>query len=297
MKKLLFVLVIPVMMLATGCNQGKVEIAQLKATNDSLVSVSAAKDATVADFVSSFNEIQANLDSIKMKERIINKAAEGNSEIKSRTKDQINSDINMIYKMQSENRSMIASLRSKLKNAGNQSAEMGKMIDNLTKQVEEKDMQIAQLKDDLTRVNVQVTDLTTKVDNLNTDVNNLSTLNKEKEQVIADKTTALNTAYYVIGTTKDLTEKKIVTKEGGFIGLGRTKELTPEIDKKSLTKVDITNLSVIPIMQHKVAILTKHPKSSYRLTGKNQADSLVITNQQEFWSLSKVLVLNRKSDS
>ena len=121
MKKLLFVLVIPVMMLATGCNQGKVEIAQLKATNDSLVSVSAAKDATVADFVSSFNEIQANLDSIKMKERIINKAAEGNSEIKSRTKDQINSDINMIYKMQSENRSMIASLRSKLKNAGNQS--------------------------------------------------------------------------------------------------------------------------------------------------------------------------------
>ena len=294
MKKLFFVLVIPVIMMATGCNQAKEEIARLKITNDSLVSVGAAKDSTVADFVTAFNDIQANLDTIKMKEKIINKATEGNSEIKSRTKDQINSDINMIYKMQLENRAMIASLRSKLKKAGAQSAEMERMIDNLNKQVAEKDIQIAQLKDDLAKVNVQVTDLTAKVVDLNANVDNLSTQNKQKEQVIADRTNELNTAYYVIGTTKDLTAKKIVTKKGGFIGLGRTKELIPEIDKKSLTRVDITNLSVIPIMKNKVAILTKHPKDSYRLTGKNQSDSLVITNQKEFWSLSKVLVVNVK---
>lgn len=294
MKKIIFALVIPVMMLASGCNQTKEEIAQLKATNDSLVSVGQVKDSTVAIFVSSFNDIQANLDSIKMKEKIISKATEGNSELKSRTKDQINSDIKMIYKLQLDNRRMIASLRSKLKNAGSQSAEMERMIDNLSRQIEEKDVQIAQLKDDLTKVNIQVADLSTKVVNLNANVDTLNTLNQQKQQVIKDKTAELNTAYYVIGTTKDLTEKKIVTKEGGFIGLGRTKELTPEIDKNSLTKVDITNLEVIPIMKNKVAVLTSHPKNSYRLTGKNQADSLVITNQKEFWSLSKVLVLNVK---
>jgi chromosome segregation ATPase len=266
----------------------------LKATNDSLVSVSQAKDSTVAMFVSSFNDIQANLDSIKMKEKIISKATEGSSELKSRTKDQINSDINMIYKLQLDNRRMIASLRSKLKNAGSQAAEMERMIDNLSRQIEEKDVQIAQLKEDLTNVNIQVADLTTKVVNLNANVDTLSTLNKQKQQVIADKTTELNTAYYVIGTTKDLAEKKIVTKEGGFIGLGKSKELTPEIDKKSLTRVDITNLEVIPIMKKKVEVLTTHPKDSYHLTGKNEADSLVITNQKEFWSLSKVLVLNVK---
>ncbi len=294
MKRIIFALVIPVMMLATGCNQTNEEVAQLKATNDSLVSVSLAKDSTVAMFVSSFNDIQANLDSIKMKEKIISKATEGNSELKSRTKDQINSDINMIYKLQLDNRRMIASLRSKLKNAGAQAAEMERMIDNLSRQIEEKDVQIAQLKEDLTNVNVQVADLTTKVIYLNANVDTLSTLNKQKQQVIADKTTELNTAYYVIGTTKDLTEKKIVTKEGGFIGLGKSKELTPEIDKKALTRVDITNLEVIPIMKKKVDVLSTHPKNSYRLTGKNQADSLVITNQKEFWSLSKVLVLNVK---
>ena len=294
MKKLIFVLVIPVMMLASGCNQNKEEIARLKATNDSLVMVGETKDATVADFVSSFNDIQANLDSIKMKEKIISKATEGGSELKSRTKDQINSDINMIYKMQQDNRRMIASLRSKLKNAGGQAVEMEKMIDNLSKQVEEKDVQIAQLKEDLTKLNVQVADLNTKVVNLNTNVDSLSTANKAKQQAIDEKTTALNTAYYVIGTTKELTDKKIVTKEGGFIGLGRTKDLAPQVDKKSFTKVDITNLKAIPIMKKKVEILTSHPKDSYRLTGKNESDSLVITNQKEFWSLSKVLVLNVK---
>jgi hypothetical protein len=294
MKKLLFALVIPVMMLGAGCTQQKEEIAKLMAKNDSLVSISHVKDSMVADFVNSFNEIQSNLDSIKLKERIISNATSGSSEIKAKSKDQINSDINQIYKLQQDNRAMVASLRSKLKSSGMHAAELEKMIESLSKQIEEKDLQIAQLKEDLSKMNIQVADLTTKVTDLNTNVDNLNTVNSQKQKVIEDKTAELNTAYYVIGTTSYLKEKKIVTKEGGFIGIGRKKELTPDADKSALTKVDITQLSAIPIMKSKVTILTTHPKSSYRLTGKNLSDSLVITNQKEFWSLSKVLVLNVK---
>jgi chromosome segregation ATPase len=294
MKKTLLALVIPVMLLAAACNQGKEEISKLKTTNDSLVSISRAKDSMVNDFVSSFNEIQSNLDSIKMKEKIISNTTSGSSELKTRSKDQINSDINQIYRMQQENKAMLATLRSKLKTSGVKIDQLQTMIDNLDKQIESKDVEIAQLKDDLTKLNVQVTDLTTKVTDLNTNVETLNAVNKEKEEVIQNKTAELNTAYYVIGTTSYLKDKKIVTKEGGFIGLGKTKELTPDIDKSALTKVDITQLSAIPIMKSKVTLLTAHPKSSYRLTGKNMADSLVITNPKEFWSLSKVLVVNVK---
>jgi hypothetical protein len=294
MKKLLFALVIPVMLLGAGCNQQKEEISRLKATNDSLISVSTSKDSMVADFVSAFNNIQSNLDSIKMKEKIISKTAGGSAELRSRSKDQINSDINQIYKLQQDNRAMVASLRSKLKKSGIHTAELEKMIESLSQQIEEKDLQIAQLKDDLTKVNIQVTDLTTKVSDLNANVDNLNAVTAQKQKVIEDKTAELNTAYYVMGTSSYLKEKKIVTKEGGFIGIGRKKELTPDVDKSALTKVDITQLSAIPIMKSKVTVLTSHPKSSYRLTGKNLSDSLVITNQKEFWSLSKVLVLNVK---
>jgi len=294
MKKLLFALVIPVMLIAGGCNQKNEEIARLKVSNDSLRSLGVTKDSTVIDFVNAFNDIQSNLDSIKMKEKIISKAVDGNSEIKARSKDQINSDINMIYKLQQDNRAMVASLRSKLNKSGVHSAQLEDMINNLSKQIEEKDVQIAQLKDDLAKVNVQVTDLTTKVTDLNANVDNLSTQNKEKQQVIDDRTAELNTAYYVVGTSSYLKDKKIITKEGGFIGLGKSKELATEMNKSNFTKVDITTLKGISIMKNKATILTSHPKSSYHLTGKNQSDSLVITNPKEFWSLSKVLVMNVK---
>jgi RNase H-fold protein (predicted Holliday junction resolvase) len=294
MKKLLFALVFPVMILAAGCNQKNEEIAMLKSKNDSLMSIGAVKDSTVIDFVNAFNDIQSNLDSIKMKEKIISNVVGGSSEIKARSKDQINSDINMIYKLQQENRAMVVNLRSKLKKSGVHAVELEEMVNNLTKQIEEKDAQIVQLKDDLAKVNVQVTDLTTKVVDLNANVDNLSTQNKQRQQVIDDKTAELNTAYYVVGTTSYLKEKKIITKEGGFIGLGKSKELSPDMNKSNFTRVDITNFNVLPIMKSKVTVLSSHPKSSYHITGKDASDSLVITNSKDFWSMSKVLVLNVK---
>jgi hypothetical protein len=294
MKKIIFALVMLVMILDTGCNRKNEEMALLKFKNDSLSNLTTSKDEMVIEFVNTFNEIQANLDSIKMKEKIINKATGNGSEIKVRMKDQINSDIKEIYKLQLESKAMIASLRTKLKKSGLHTAELARMTENLSKQIEEKDVQIAQLRTELTKANVQVSDLTTQVVDLNANVTSLSMQNEQKQKVIEDRTTELNTAYYIMGTTDYLKEKNIVTKEGGFIGLGKTKELTPEVDKSNLTQVDVTELNVIPIMKSKVAILTTHPKNSYRLTGKHAADSLIITDKKEFWSLSKVLVLNVK---
>jgi len=292
MKKLLLILVIPAFVLTGGCNRKNVEIAMLKAQNDSLISIGFVKDSTVIDFVNAFNDIQSNLDSIKMQEKIISKNVGGGGEIKTMTKDQINSDINLIYKLQQDNKAMVATLRSKLNKSGVHAVQLEKMVDNLTTQIEEKDAQIVQLKDDLEKKNVQVTDLTTKVGDLNANVDNLSTQNKLKQQVIDDKTSELNTAFYVIGTTSVLKDQKIITKEGGFIGIGRTKDLASGMDKNDFTRIDITKVTVIPIMKNKVVVLSSHPKTSYRISGKNASDSLFITNANEFWSLSKVLVLN-----
>ena len=292
MKKLLLILIIPAFVLTAGCNRKNVEIAMLKAQNDSLMTIGFVKDSTVIDFVNAFNSIQSSLDSIKMQEKIISKNVDGSVEIKTRTKDQINSDINLIYKLQQDNKAMVASLRSKLKKSGVHAVQLEKMVDNLNAQIEEKDSQIGQLKEDLAKKNVQVTDLTTKVGDLNANVDNLNTQNKQKQQVIDEKTTELNTAYYVIGTTSVLKDQKIITKEGGFIGIGRSKELAPEMDKNDFTRVDITKLRMVPIMKNKVVVLSSHPNTSYRISGKNASDTLFITNPSEFWSLSKVLVLN-----
>lgn len=289
MRKFFYLLLIAVVIGTTGCNRK--EIARLKAQNDSLMLAGGSKDANLVEFVDAFNAIQANLDTIKQKEKIIDKTAKEGFEVKGDRKEQIQSDINYIYNLLQKNRMLVAELSSKLKKSNIHAAELQKMIDNLNKQIAEKDGQIANLKDELGKLNIQVQTLNTQVTDLNTNVSNLSTVNSEKQKVIEEKTAELNTAYFIIGTMKELKEKNII-KNDGF--LGTAKDLSNEIDKSLMTKVDITTVTSIPIMKKKATILSTHPVSSYKIDGENTADNLVILNQAEFWSMSKVLVISVK---
>lgn len=289
MRKFFYFLLVAVVIGTTGCNRK--EIARLKAQNDSLMLAGGSKDANLVEFVDAFNSIQANLDTIKQKEKIIDKTAKEGFEVKGDRKEQIQSDINYIYNLLQKNRMLVAELSSKLKKSNIHAAELQKMIDNLNNQIAEKDGQIANLKDELGKLNIQVQTLNTQVTDLNTNVSNLSTVNSEKQKVIEEKTAELNTAYFIIGTMKELKEKNII-KNDGF--LGTAKDLSSEIDKSLMTKVDITTVTSIPIMKKKATILSTHPVSSYKIDGDKTADNLVILNQAEFWSMSKVLVISVK---
>jgi chromosome segregation ATPase len=291
MKKIIFLLILPVMFLTMSCNKQKAEIERLKAKNDSLLAIGFAKDTTVMSYVRAFNEIQTNLDSIKQKENIISQNTQGGTELQANAKDQVTSDINAIYQLLQKNRQVVASLKSKLKKSDVRIVELEKMIESLNKQIEAKDVEIGDLKTQLANLNIKVEGLSSQVTNLNTTVESLNTENQAKQQAINEKTAALNTAYYVIGTTKELKEKKIISKEGGFLGLGKNKTVKSDFDKTYFTKIDITNFKGAPIFKKKATLLTTHPAGSYRISGNKSADSLLIKNYAEFWSASKFLVI------
>ena len=293
MKKFIYLLLIPVIILTSGCAHRKEQIARLQAQNDSLRAVGTDKDSNIADFVKTFNEVEANLDSIKQVERIINKSAK-EGEVKGSRKEQIKSDIHYIYDLLQKNRKLVAELTAKLSKSNKHAKELQLMIDNLNKSIDEKNAQITQLTDELGKLNIQVKDLNVKVAGLNSNVNDLTADNQKKQADIDAKTEALNTAYYVIGTNRELKEKKIITGAGGFIGIGRTKNVLADLNMNDFTKVDITKVSEIPVMKKKINIITSHPTSSYRIEGNKTVDKIVITNAKEFWSLSKVLVIVAK---
>jgi chromosome segregation ATPase len=289
MRKFIYLLLIAVVVSTTGCNQK--EIDRLKAKNDSLMMAGSSKDANLVEFVDAFNSIQSNLDSIKQKEMIIDKTAKGGFEVKGDRKEQIQSDINYIYSLLQKNRLLVADLSSKLKKSNKHVVELEKMIENLNKQITEKDGQIADLKEELSKMNIKVQNLSTEVTTLNTNVSNLSNENTEKQKVIEAKTAELNTAYYIIGTLKELKDKNVIKKEGF---LGTAKDVNSDIDKSLMTKVDITTVTSIPIMKKKATLISSHPSSSYKIEGDKSADNLIILNSAEFWSLSKVLVISVK---
>lgn len=282
MKKIfLITLLIPLMF---ACNTKQKELETLQSRYDSLLSIGFTKDTALYSYIKSFNSIQANLDSIKQAEMLISQSTAGNGELQPDQKEQINRDINMIYDMLKKNKQTISDLKSRLKKSGGKVTELEKMIDRMAQQIEEKDGQITQLTDQLQKMNIQI-------EILSTDIENLTAEGEARAQTISEQTTALNTAWFVVGTKRELLDHNIITREGGFAGIGANKKLKQDFSKDYFTAVDITKLRSIPLTKRKANIITTHPSQSFKVFGEKAADSLVITDPQDFWSVSKYLVI------
>ncbi len=247
----------------------------LAGDNQNLKGQLSEKEAAVQEFISAFNEIQSNLNDIKEKEKIVSSSTQG-GDVKSK-EDQIKEDIQAIYELMAKNKSRLSSLNKKLKTANTKIQGLEQMIATLEAQLNEKDVQIGEL--------------TNKIEQLNIELSNLTVNYESLEQENEVKTEKLNLAYYVIGTSKELKEKGIVTKEGGFVGIGKTTNIKKDFNRDYFTKIDISQTSVIPIGAKKIKILSSHPSNSYKLIGEKPVEKIEISNAEDFWSVSKYLVI------
>ena len=278
MKKLLFIFALPLLF---SCNTGNKETNpvedSLNAVTQGLQGAVHQKDSTLTEFVRAFNEIQDNLDIIKEKEKILTVSSK-DPEMQKSEKDQILDDLDAMYQLMEKNKQKIASLTGKLKKANVRIDELEKMVAHLTNQVLEKDIEIAALKEELSSLNVALKEL-------------FHSYNERVSESDA-KTEQLNTAFYAFGTYKELKEHGILTREGGFIGMGRAEKLKDNFNKSYFTKTDITEMRSITLASKKARLITTHPSGSYELKGTNgKVEALVIKDPTEFWSISKYLVV------
>jgi len=285
MKKVIYLLLMLSITYSCNNNKNNEKIEQLQKENQMLLTEQNKKDSTINDFLESINSIEENLSTIKAKENIISESTKNNNEIKIDTREQINQHIQDINNLMEKNKKLISSLRGKLKKSDLKIAELQVLIENMTKQLAERDAEIASLKEELIKLNFAIETLNKKVDTLHTDIEN-------KNVVISKQTEELNTAFYALGTSKELKDNNIITKEGGFIGIGKSKQLKGDFNQGYFTKIDITKVNSININSKKAKILTSHPAGSYKLEkdGKIYA-KLVITDAQKFWKASKYLVI------
>jgi len=280
MKKLVYL--IALLPLVFGCGNGGND--KLLSTEDSLKAVNGGykiriedQDSSLQAFIRGFNEIQDNLDEIKSKEKIVTENSK-DSETRKSKEEQIVADIQAIYDIMNKNKQRIASLKSKLAASNKSNEDLEKFINRLTSEIEEKDVQINSLKAELERLNIEMASL-----NLNY---------QEANQEIGVKTEKLNTAFYAFGTSKELIKNGVLTKEGGFIGIGKSQKIKEDFNKNYFTKIDITTTSEIVLGSKKAKLVTTHPADSYKIEGADgKAEKIVITNPENFWSVSKYLVI------
>lgn len=281
MKKIIFLLIIAA--ITVSCSNG--ELKKLKEENAKLKVLTTAKDSVLNDFFSSFDQIETNLSMVKSKQTLIAENARQNPEVKQDARERINDDIKIINDLMEKNKSTIASLKKKLKNSDMKIKKLEDMIVRLEQQLKDRDADVEKLKEQLKTMNFTV-------ETLNASIDTLKKTTEAKEKVISQKNDELNTAYYAMGTEKELKTNKVITKTGGFIGIGRNQKVQENFNSDYFTKIDITKVTTININAKKAKLLTNHPSTSYRLEGTEKTvDKLIISNPKEFWKVSKYLVI------
>jgi len=256
------------------------------------MNISDQKDSTFSDFIASLNEIQDNLDTIKYRENLISMSTQKGVELKESAKDRIIQDIQQINDLMQKNKKAISDLRQKIKNLTAKGAEFEKMIARLNEEIILKNNEIAALNDKLAKLNIALEQSNIAIDTLSGKVGKQASKIKDQEDMIGKQAEELATAYYIMGTRKDLKKANIIDDKGGFIGIGKKQTLKSDVQTDLFTKINIYKVKSIPVVARKIKIVTSHPSASYEIKGdKKKVDEVVILNAKDFWSSSKYLVI------
>ena len=252
---------------------------------DSLMRVINQRDNEINDMVSTLNDIQEGLKQINEAEGRVT-VEQTNPE--GDNKQAIIENIAFIQRTMQLNRELIARLRQQLKSntaAGSKlRASMETAINNLQTQLAEKDKQIEELKKELEQKDIHIAEQTQQINTLNQNVNDLNAQNEEKARDIAARDKEMNTAWYVFGTKKELKNQKIL-QNGDVLR-------SNQFNKDYFTRVDIRVDKIIKLYSKSARLLTTHPAGSYSLDKDSKGQyTLRITNPQQFWSVSRYLVI------
>ena len=273
------------MFVFAGCsNSDQVKKITDLANKDSVLLVQAnQKDSNITMYLGELNQIQDNLDRIKAREKMITITS---SEMSS-DKQPLVTDIKQLDEWIVANDKKMNALQSKLKKMTVQNANLSDIVMHLSQEIAIKDTEIAILQTNLGKAN---TDLANVTESFN---DSIAAINMVRAQVMI-MTIRLNTVYYVCGNMKQLKNNGVVNKQGGFIGIGRTAKVNPEINNSKYTQADLTTLKEVSLNGKFKKFITTHPGNSYTITSDGKTDYVSITNPSAFWGESKYMVVALK---
>ncbi|MDY5814355.1 MAG: hypothetical protein SPJ97_07535 [Bacteroides sp.] len=256
----------------------------LKAENDSLQLELSQRNAELDELMGTFNDIQEGFRKINAAESRVDLQRGTITENSLSAKQQIAADIEFITKQMEENKTQIEKLQSLLKNSRNNSAQLKKAIDGLTAELAERQRRIEELQVELASKNVRIQELDAAVSDLSAAKESLTAENAAKSQTVAEQDKALNTAWFVFGTKKELKDQKIL-QSGDVLQSG-------DFNKDYFTQIDIRQQKEVRLYAKRAELLTSHPAGSYEFVKDDKGQlTLKITNVSDFWSVSRYLVI------
>lgn len=178
---------------------------QLKADNEQSMAKVAERDSMINDLFGTMNRISENLRAIRSKQGQLLAPADA-AEQGGDMEERIMGDLQSIDGLLNENRQLLDKLRKQAKGNAAAISELERTVATLEASMQEKDQEIGTLKEQLASTN---SSLATLIE-----------MYRDKSQLSDMQRTELNTAYYIAGTSKELRDRGVLSKEGGVIGIG-----------------------------------------------------------------------------
>lgn len=287
MKRILLLLTLGMFLFSCDNREEELQnqVSQLESQNAELLAENKEKDSSMMVLIESFNEIEENLREIRQRELNIELKNRENNLSPAHARRQIEEDIKEIDRLIAENKATINRLNSRLTSTGRENTQlsetMNEMKENLSSQIEEREARIEELRKELGNLENTVAQLNQNLDSL-----------QATNQETTSQLDRLSTAYYVAGDFRELRSENILEKEGGFLGLGRTKKLAEGFNREKFQQIDIRNQTVIPVEGEGVELITHHPAGSYTIEKNEEGQTqLVISDPEQFWASSRYLVM------
>lgn len=284
MKKLFILFALAAFISSCGPDY-KAEVERMMRERDSLMAQYDAKDSVINGYMQDIAEIQTSIEGLTQQEEMLNREGASNPEVSQDAKTKIMGNIDAIRQLIDANKKKLSELQSRIRKSNMKVTELEKMIASLNSQLAQKDSSINALNENVMALNGTINTMQTAIDTMKADV-------ARKSNEISDKTMRLHTAYYTIGTYKTLRDKKVLSKQGGFLGLGKQKTMVSDFNQEAFTRIDYTSTKMIELNSKAVKLVSTHPSGTYTLRTENQkVTALEITDPEKFWQASKYLVL------
>ncbi len=199
----------------------------------------------------------------------------------------IDQGMQQIERQMQANRAKVAELERKLKESGQENSALANTVAMLRRSIEDKDAEITQMKERVAQLETEVTGwksrYSVKIDEL--DSTNV---------VLEDTRTVANTAYYVIGTEKELKKQDIIINDKkGFEPDGRVKNKFTAIDIRTTSSIMIGSAN--DVKAKNVKLLPSRASGSFRIDERGGNVYLEITNADRFWESKYLAILSKTS--
>jgi myosin heavy subunit len=300
MKKIMALMLVATV--GTACDRSKPELEQRVLE---LQTVSAQKDSLIQEVMATtkfVGDLTADLAAVKAlnaSQAVATQAAD----LEGKSPEEVRAEV----------RARVRDLAARVEQSEARLAQSRSRVQNLTSSNGEMQEQLAAYDSTISSLRVVIEGQRTEISQMSEQLLGLQRANVELaqmgEQLTAEKvqltetveamTTESNKVFYVVGTTDELTEKGIITKQGGILGLGGTYTPGRTLEKSDFIELDRTRDLVITLPDAEKTYQLVSVQDTRYLEVQPDKDNkiraeLKIASPEMFWGPSKYLILVRR---